>query len=125
MATLPHVGNVRNITGNAAGKHYKVELNDEKRKCQCVDHRIRRHDCKHIKLMLKMLGIEKKPQAWLRATQQLVKTQAQGVVTSGGTGAEDEQAAGVGGAQGAAGGHRKSRRRAEPTAAQAKAQAFL
>ena len=36
----------------STGKHYKVELGSQRRRCACVDHRIRRHDCKHIRLML-------------------------------------------------------------------------
>lgn len=68
-----------------AGKHYKVELTDKGRKCQCVDHRIRKHDCKHIRLMLKTLGVESKPEDWFVAAQQLVSAQAAslGVPTRG------------------------------------------
>jgi hypothetical protein len=66
-------------TAAGAGKHYKVVLSDSKRSCQCIDHRIRRHDCKHIRLMLQTLKIADKPQDWFSATQKLVKHQAQQV----------------------------------------------
>ena len=40
---------VRGSTGNL----YRVSINDDGCKCQCVDHRIRKRDCKHIVLVLK------------------------------------------------------------------------
>ena len=55
-----------------SGHHYKVELSDEKRKCQCVDHRCRKHDCKHIRLVLKSLGIEDSPLDWHSAVDKQV-----------------------------------------------------
>lgn len=43
----------------------RTMLTDEARKCQCMDHRIRKHDCKHIKLILTQLGVVDKPgDAW-------------------------------------------------------------
>jgi hypothetical protein len=50
-----------------------------------VDHRVRKHDCKHIRLMLKTLRVEHKPEDWFVAVQQLVSAQAglEGVVTGG------------------------------------------
>jgi hypothetical protein len=59
-----------------AGTHYRVELTDAKRKCQCVDHRIRKHDCKHIRLLLQSLGIANSPEKWLEATKRSVCEQA-------------------------------------------------
>jgi hypothetical protein len=60
-----------------AGKHYKVIFSDTKRSCQCIDHRIRKHDCKHIRLMLQTLKVPDKPQDWFSAAQKLVTNQAQ------------------------------------------------
>lgn len=58
------------------GRQYEVELSDTKRKCQCIDHRIRKHDCKHIKLLLRSLGIADTPEKWLEATKQRIRAQA-------------------------------------------------
>lgn len=88
-----------------AGKHYKVEFSDEKRKCACVDHRIRKHDCKHIRLMLQTLGVQDNPSDWYAAAKRLVQSQA--------TNVQDVQQAKA----------PKSGRK--PTRAQAAAQAFL
>ena len=92
----------------AAGKHYKVEFTNEKRKCQCIDHRIRKHDCKHIRLMLKTMGIEAHPQEWPAAAHALVTAQAATL----GIGRGDAIA-------------KAAEESAGPTKAQAAAQAFL
>lgn len=55
-----------------------MTMTDEKRTCQCVDHRIRKHDCKHIRLMLQTLGIPNSPAEWYAAAQRLVTSQASG-----------------------------------------------
>lgn len=39
------------------GTPYIVKLNDDKHRCTCLDHRFRRHNCKHICLVLQQLGI--------------------------------------------------------------------
>lgn len=42
----------------STGNHYVVSLSDGGvRKCQCMDHRVRKRDCKHIRLILGRLGI--------------------------------------------------------------------
>lgn len=66
-----------------AGKHYKVTMTDEKRTCQCVDHRIRKHDCKHIRLLLQTMGISDSPGEWFSAAQRLVTSQAANVAAAG------------------------------------------
>lgn len=48
----------------STGNNYQVTLTDDKRKCQCMDHRIRRHDCKHIRLILANLNCVDAPQNW-------------------------------------------------------------
>ena len=35
-----------------------------RRRCQCMDFRIRQRECKHIRLVLQQLGIAKHPQDW-------------------------------------------------------------
>ncbi|CAG9463679.1 unnamed protein product [Pedinophyceae sp. YPF-701] len=40
-----------------ARNHYKITLSDDGRKCECMDHRIRKRDCKHIHLTLRTLGL--------------------------------------------------------------------
>ncbi|KAK9801344.1 hypothetical protein WJX73_007385 [Symbiochloris irregularis] len=49
------------------GKHYKVALQDEKQTCQCMDYRLRRHACKHIRLVLTQLGIVDAASEWHEA----------------------------------------------------------
>jgi len=39
------------------GTPYIVRLNNDKHGCTCLDHRFRRHNCKHICLVLQQLGI--------------------------------------------------------------------
>eukprot|EP00892_Ulva_mutabilis_P006976 jgi/Ulvmu1/4650/UM002_0381.1 len=63
---------VFNVVGST-GKHYKIEFTGEKRSCQCPDHRIRKRDCKHIRLLLKSLCIENDPSSWKSATANLIK----------------------------------------------------
>ena len=47
----------RFVVVGSTGKHYVIFLSNERRRCQCPDHRIRQHDCKHIRLVLEQLGI--------------------------------------------------------------------
>lgn len=44
------------VLGSTAN-HYYVRLRDEKHVCDCIDHKSRRHDCKHIRLILTSLGL--------------------------------------------------------------------
>ena len=37
------------IVIGSTGTPYTITLTDERRRCQCVDHRIRKRDCKHIR----------------------------------------------------------------------------
>ena len=48
----------------STGRHYTVELADERHTCQCPDFRMRRRACKHIKLVLQQLGISENSQDW-------------------------------------------------------------
>ncbi|KAG2446873.1 hypothetical protein HYH02_008029 [Chlamydomonas schloesseri] len=48
----------------STGNTYQVVLSDAKRTCTCPDHRFRRHDCKHIKLVLAKLHIPRQPKRW-------------------------------------------------------------
>lgn len=48
----------------STGSKYHVTLAEDKRTCQCMDFRIRRRDCKHIKLVLQQLGISASPGDW-------------------------------------------------------------
>lgn len=65
-----------NSCNSAAGNHYKIDFTMTKRKCQCLDHRIRKRDCKHIRLVLKALNIDDEPDKWKHATASLVEQQA-------------------------------------------------
>lgn len=51
------------------GDPYTVTLSDEKHKCTCLDHRFRRHNCKHILLVLSLLGTLEDPSAWRPAVE--------------------------------------------------------
>jgi hypothetical protein len=46
------------------GDPYTVALQDGKHTCTCLDHRFRRHDCKHILLVLRQLGKLDAPADW-------------------------------------------------------------
>ncbi|GIL42283.1 hypothetical protein Vafri_304 [Volvox africanus] len=48
----------------STGNHYTVRLSDERRSCQCMDCRVRKRDCKHIRLILEKLQISDKPSQW-------------------------------------------------------------
>ncbi|KXZ46348.1 hypothetical protein GPECTOR_44g27 [Gonium pectorale] len=44
----------------STGNHYTVRLSDAKRSCQCMDCRVRKRDCKHIRLILgKLQAVER------------------------------------------------------------------
>ncbi|CAL8463455.1 g2989 [Coccomyxa elongata] len=49
--------------------HYIVTLSDDRHACQCVDFRIRKHQCKHIRLVLTQLDIADKPSSWHDAVE--------------------------------------------------------
>ena len=59
------------IVLGSTGTPYTVTLSDEKRSCQCVDHRIRKRDCKHIKLILKQLNCTETPNDWFDAVNRM------------------------------------------------------
>ncbi len=46
------------------GDPYTVALQDGKHTCTCLDHRFRRHNCKHILLVLRQLGKLDAPADW-------------------------------------------------------------
>ncbi|GIL95975.1 hypothetical protein Vretimale_1896 [Volvox reticuliferus] len=48
----------------STGNHYTVRLSDGRRSCQCMDCRVRKRDCKHIRLTLEKLQISDKPAQW-------------------------------------------------------------
>ncbi|CAL5223846.1 g6429 [Coccomyxa viridis] len=50
-------------------KHYTVTLSDARHTCQCVDFRIRKHNCKHIRLVLTQLDIAHSPGDWKQAVE--------------------------------------------------------
>ena len=52
------------IVIGSRGDPYVIKLNDIKRTCTCLDHRFRRHDCKHILLVLSQLEILEEPEKW-------------------------------------------------------------
>ena len=43
-------------------------LSDEAQTCQCVDFCVRKHACKHIRLVLTQLDIADQPAAWREVT---------------------------------------------------------
>ena len=63
------------IVIGSTGNKYEVLLSDEKRKCQCLDHRLRKRDCKHIKLVLKQLETSDDPENWFDAVNKMVAKQ--------------------------------------------------
>lgn len=56
------------VTGST-GNPYIVTLTDSARKCQCLDHRMRKHDCKHIRLVLNSIGAAEAPKEWRAALE--------------------------------------------------------
>ncbi|KAG2427576.1 hypothetical protein HXX76_012230 [Chlamydomonas incerta] len=59
-----------NVCGST-GNIYTVTLSDAKSNCTCPDHRFRRRDCKHIKLVRAKLQIQRQPGNWFEAVQRL------------------------------------------------------
>ena len=64
------------IVIGSTGKNYEIVLTDDKRKCQCLDHRLRRRDCKHIKLVLRQLETADSPENWFEAVNKMISKQA-------------------------------------------------
>ncbi|KAF6250584.1 hypothetical protein COO60DRAFT_796953 [Scenedesmus sp. NREL 46B-D3] len=60
------------IVIGSTGNHYVVKLSDAQRSCTCMDHRMRRRDCKHIRLILEQLAVADAPQDWEQALQRMV-----------------------------------------------------
>jgi len=52
------------IVIGSKGDPYTITLADDKHKCTCLDHRFRRHNCKHICLVLSQLGVLDDPSKW-------------------------------------------------------------
>lgn len=46
------------IVVGSTGNHYVLRMDGSKRSCTCMDYRFRRHDCKHIKLILQQLKLQ-------------------------------------------------------------------
>lgn len=63
------------IVVGSTGNHYKIKFSDgeKKRSCTCLDHRFRRHDCKHIRLVLQQLGLDKdeEKEKWREAVMRM------------------------------------------------------
>lgn len=57
------------IVIGSKGDPYTVTLADEKHKCTCLDHRFRRHNCKHICLVLSQVGALDDPSNWREAVE--------------------------------------------------------
>jgi len=57
------------IVIGSKGDPYTVTLSDEKHRCTCLDHRFRRHNCKHICLVLSQLNTLDNPAGWFAALQ--------------------------------------------------------
>lgn len=62
------------IVIGSRGDPYTVRLTDEKHKCTCLDHRFRRHNCKHICLVLSQLNTLEEPSQWCAALQSQMDT---------------------------------------------------
>jgi len=75
------------IVLGSKGDPYTVTLADEKHKCTCLDHRFRRHNCKHITLVLSEIGALEDPDAWKSAVERsldnLIKMEEDGGGRSG------------------------------------------
>lgn len=88
------IGNLVDFTPEAAkfivigskGDPYTVTLADEKHKCTCLDHRFRRHNCKHICLVLSQVGALEDPSTWRGA----VESKIDDLIKRGGEEIEDE-----------------------------------
>lgn len=69
------------IVIGSRGDPYSIKLSNSKNTCTCLDHRFRRHDCKHILLVLSQLGILDEPSLWYKAVEahlgELVKKEEQ------------------------------------------------
>ncbi|KAL4445856.1 hypothetical protein ABPG77_009055 [Micractinium sp. CCAP 211/92] len=59
--------NAKFVVLGSKGNHYTITLKDDKHTCACLDYHFRRHNCKHIMLVLSQLGIEEQPQEWRSA----------------------------------------------------------
>eukprot|EP00200_Dunaliella_tertiolecta_P017049 CAMPEP_0202413574 /NCGR_PEP_ID=MMETSP1128-20130828/29955_1 /ASSEMBLY_ACC=CAM_ASM_000463 /TAXON_ID=3047 /ORGANISM="Dunaliella tertiolecta, Strain CCMP1320" /LENGTH=337 /DNA_ID=CAMNT_0049019767 /DNA_START=63 /DNA_END=1073 /DNA_ORIENTATION=- len=55
------------VVKGSRGDNYLVSISDNKNTCQCMDHRIRKRDCKHIMLIQTQLGLNKYPISWKQA----------------------------------------------------------
>lgn len=64
ITTQARSNKLNNNRPHAAGNTYTVTLSNGKPHCSCPDHRFRRHDCKHIKLVLAKLRIQRRPKDW-------------------------------------------------------------
>lgn len=53
---------------------YTVTLSDAGCSCSCPDHHFRRHDCKHIKVILAKLHIVEEPEKWAEVRWDTVRT---------------------------------------------------
>jgi len=75
------------IVLGSKGDPYTVTLADEKHKCTCLDHRFRRHNCKHICLCLSQIGALENPTTWKgaveRSLDELIKMEEGGGGGSG------------------------------------------
>ncbi|KIZ07553.1 hypothetical protein MNEG_0390 [Monoraphidium neglectum] len=66
------------IVIGSKGDHYAVrfttrpEQGRRPRTCECMDCRIRKHDCKHIRLILQQLGLDEPYQDWPQALERKV-----------------------------------------------------
>lgn len=65
------------------GNHYVVRLNDQKNTCTCLDHRFRRHDCKHIRLIHEQMGIADAPQQWREVGLWVLSARCNGSMRTG------------------------------------------
>jgi hypothetical protein len=57
------------IVLGSRGDPYTVTLADEKHRCTCLDYRFRRHNCKHICLVLSQVGALDAPATWHAAVE--------------------------------------------------------
>jgi hypothetical protein len=57
------------IVLGSKGDPYTVTLADDKHRCTCLDHRFRRHNCKHICLCLSQIGALEDPGTWREAVE--------------------------------------------------------
>lgn len=48
----------------STGNHYMVTLSNAQHTCNCIDFKIRKRMCKHIRLVLSSLGVEDSPGDW-------------------------------------------------------------